>query len=236
MIKKELHTFFASPIGYLVIALFLVFNGLFLFVLKTDFNILNAGFADLNPFFYLTPWVFLFLIPAVTMRTFSDEIQTGTIEILKTKPISNWQIVLGKYFGSYFLILIALLPTIIYFITVYKLGNPIGNIDVASTIGSYIGLLLLAGAFVAIGIFCSTLSSNQIVSFLLAVVLSFTFYYLFEIIAESFPFNAYFIQKIGMYEHYQNLSKGLIETKDIIYFISVIVFFLFLTKIRVDKI
>ncbi len=236
MIKKELHTFFASPIGYLVIALFLVFNGLFLFVLKTDFNILNAGFADLNPFFYLTPWVFLFLIPAVTMRTFSDEIQTGTIEILKTKPISNRQIVLGKYFGSYFLILIALLPTIIYFITVYKLGNPIGNIDVASTIGSYIGLLLLAGAFVAIGIFCSTLSSNQIVSFLLAVVLSFTFYYLFEIIAESFPFNAYFIQKIGMYEHYQNLSKGLIETKDIIYFISVIVFFLFLTKMRVDKI
>ena len=236
MIKKELHTFFASPIGYLVIALFLIFNGLFLFVLKTDFNILNAGFADLDPFFYLTPWVFMFLIPAVTMRTFSDEIQTGTIEILKTKPISNIQIVLGKYFGSYFLILIALLPTIIYFITVYKLGNPIGNIDVASTIGSYIGLLFLASAFVAIGVFCSTLSSNQIVSFLLALVFSFIFYYFFEIIAGSFPFNAVFIKKIGMYEHYQNLSRGLIETKDIIYFVSVIVFFLFLTKIRVDKI
>lgn len=236
MIKKELHTFFASPIGYLVIALFLIFNGLFLFVLKTDFNIFNAGFADLDSFFYLTPWVFLFLIPAVTMRSFSDEIQTGTIEQLKTKPITNWQIVLGKYFGSYILILIALLPTVIYFVTIYKLGNPTGNIDIASTIGSYIGLLLLAGAFVAIGIFCSTLSANQIVAFLLAIVLSFIFYYLFEIVADSFPFNAYFIKKIGMYEHYQNLSKGLIETKDVVYFLSLITFFLFLTKSRVDKI
>ena len=236
MIKKELHTFFASPIGYLVIALFLLFNGLFLFVFKTDFNILNAGFADLNPFFYLVPWVFIFLIPAVTMRTFSDEIQSGTIEILKTKPITNWQIVLGKYFGSLLLILIALLPTLIYFIAVYKLGNPIGNIDVASTIGSYLGLLLLAGAFVAIGVFSSTFSANQIVSFLVAVVVSFIFYYLPEIVAASFPFNGYFIQKLGMYQHYQSLSKGLLELKDVIYFLSVIVFFLFLTKSRVDSI
>jgi ABC-2 type transport system permease protein len=236
MIKKELHTFFASPIGYLVVALFLLFNGLFLFVLKTDFNILNSGFADLYPFFYLAPWVFLFLIPAVTMRSFSDEIQSGTIEILKTKPVTNWQIVKGKYLGSYILILISLLPTLVYFFTIYKLGNPIGNVDIASTIGSYIGLLLLAGAFVAIGVFSSTLSSNQIVSFLIAVVLSFVFYFLFEITAESFPFNAYFIQKLGMFQHYQSLSKGLIKLNDIVYFLSVIAFFLYLTKIRVDKI
>jgi ABC-2 type transport system permease protein len=236
MIKKELHTFFASPIGYLVVALFLLFNGFFLFVLKTDFNILNSGFSDLYPFFYLAPWVFLFLIPAVTMRSFSDEIQSGTIEILKTKPVTNWQIVKGKYLGSYMLILISLLPTLAYFFTIYKLGNPIGNVDIASTIGSYIGLLLLAGAFVAIGVFSSTLSSNQIVSFLTAVVLSFVFYFLFEIVAESFPFNAYFIQKLGMFQHYQSLSKGLIKLNDIVYFLSIIAFFLYLTKIRVDKI
>ena len=236
MIKKEIHTFFASPIGYLVIALFLLLNSLFLFVFKTDFNILNAGFADLNPFFYLVPWIFIFLIPAVTMRTFSDEIQAGTIEILKTKPITNRQIIFAKYIGSLLLIIIALIPTFIYFFTVYKLGNPIGNIDIASTIGSYLGLFLLAGAFVAIGVFSSTFSANQIVSFLLGVTLSFILYFLFDILAESFPFNAYFIQKLGMYQHYQNLSKGLIELKDIIYFLSIIAFFLYLTKIRVDKI
>jgi len=236
MIKKELHTFFASPIGYLVIALFLLLNSLFLFVFKTDFNILNAGFADLNPFFYLVPWIFIFLIPAVTMRSFSDEIQAGTIEILKTKPISNWQIVKAKYSGAFLLIIFALIPTLLYFLTVFKLGNPIGNIDIASTIGSYIGLLLLAGSFVAIGVFSSTLSSSQIVAFLIAVTISFILYYLFEILAESFPFKAYFIQKLGMYAHYQNLSKGLIQIKDVVYFLSVIAFFLYLTKLRVDKI
>lgn len=236
MIKKEIHTFFATPIGYLVIALFLLLNSLFLFVFKTDFNIFNAGFADLNSFFYLTPWIFVFLIPAITMSTFSNEIQAGTIEILKTKPITNWQIVFAKFFGAFLLVVIALIPTVLYFITVYQLGHPIGNIDIASTIGSYLGLLLLAGAFVAIGLFCSTLSSNQIVAFIVAVSLSFLFYYFFEILSESFPFKAYFIQKLGMYQHYQNLSKGLIEIKDIIYFLSVIAFFLYLTKIKVDKI
>ncbi len=236
MIKKELFTFFSSPIGYLVIALFLLFNGLFLFVFKTDFNILNSGFADLMPFFYLVPWIFIFLIPAITMRSFSGEIQDGTIEILKTKPITNNQIVLGKYFGAFLLIVIALVFTLIYWFTVYQLGNPIGNIDMAGTFGSYLGLLLLAGAFTAIGLFSSTFSGNQIVSFLLGVVLSFIFYYLFEIIAESFPFDAYFIQKLGMYQHYQSLSKGLIQLSDVVYFLSVIIFFLYLTKIRLSKI
>ena len=134
------------------------------------------------------------------------------------------------------LIIFALIPTFIYFFTVYKLGNPVGNIDIASTVGSYLGLFLLAGAFVAIGVFSSTFSANQIVSFLLGVTLSFILYFLFDILAESFPFNAYFIQKLGMYQHYQNLSKGLIELKDIIYFLSIIAFFLYLTKIKVDKI
>ena len=232
MIKKELQTFFATPIGYLVIALFLLFNALFLFVFKTDFNILNAGFADLNAFFYLTPWIFIFLISAITMRSFSDEIQAGTIEILKTKPISNWQIVLSKYLGSLLLICIALIPTLIYYFTVYKLGNPVGNIEFATTFGSYIGLLFLAAAFVAIGLFSSTFSNNQIVSFLISVCISFVLYYLFELIAN----NNITVQNIGMHQHFQNISKGVIDTRDVIYFISISVFFLILTKIRVERI
>ncbi len=144
ILKKEFNSFFASPIAYLVIGVFLLINGLFLFIFKDDFNILNAGFADLNPFFYLTPWVFIFLIPAITMKSFADEFNNGTIELLKTKPISNWQIVLGKFWAALLLVVIALLPTITYVYTVYQLGNPIGNIDFGATIGSYIGLLFLA--------------------------------------------------------------------------------------------
>lgn len=236
MIKKELHTFFSSPIGYLVIALFVILNGLFLFVFETNFNILNAGFADLNSFFYLTPWLFIFLIPAITMRSFSDEIYTGTIEILKTKPISDLKITLGKYFGALILICIALIPTLIYVFSVYKLGNPIGNIDFASTLGSYIGILFLASAFVAIGLFTSTLAKNQIVAFLSAAFISFIVYYGFEFIASSTSSNTYLIQNFGMHVHFQNLSRGLIDTRDIIYFVSVTIFFLELTHMRLKKI
>ncbi|MCF6350560.1 MAG: gliding motility-associated ABC transporter permease subunit GldF [Flavobacteriaceae bacterium] len=232
MIKKELQIFFATPIGYLVIALFLVFNSLFLFVFKTDFNILNAGFADLNAFFYLTPWTFIFIISAITMRSFSDEIQTGTIEILKTKPITNWQIIFGKYVASLILICIALVPTLIYFFTVYKLGNPIGNIDFASTLGSYIGLLFLASAFITIGLFSSTFSNNQIVSFLIANCISFALYYVFELLGTS----NITIRKLGMHQHFQNISKGIIDTRDLIYFLSITIFFFLMTKIRVEKI
>lgn len=231
MIKKELHTFFSTPIGYLVIALFLLFNGLFLFVFRTEFNILNAGFSDLNAFFYLTPWIFIFLIPAITMRSFSDEIQAGTIEILKTKPISNWQIVMGKYFGSLLLILIALVPSLIYYFTIYQLGNPVGNIEFSTTFGSYIGLLFLVATFVAIGLFSSTFSNNQIVSFLIAVSISFVLYYVFELISN----NNQNVQNMGMYQHFQNIGKGIIDTRDIIYFLSVTLFFLILTKMRVER-
>lgn len=231
MIKKELYTFFSTPIGYLVIALFLLFNGLFLFVFKTDFNILNAGFSDLNAFFYLTPWIFIFLIPAITMRSFSDEIQTGTIEILKTKPISNWKIVIGKHIGSFLLILIALVPSLIYYFTIYKLGNPVGNIEFSTTFGSYIGLLFLATSFISIGLFSSTFSNNQIVSFLIAVCISFVLYYVFELIAD----NNITIQNMGMHQHFQNISKGIIDTRDVIYFVSISMFFLILTKIRVER-
>ncbi len=235
ILKKEFNTFFASPIGYLVIAVFLLINGLFLWVFKGDFNILHAGFSDLTSFFYLAPWFFIFLIPAITMRSFSDEIRLGTIEILKTKPLSNWQIVLGKYLGAFLLIILALIPTLTYVYTIDQLGNPTGYLDLGSILGSYLGLLFLSAAFTAIGLFTSTLSNNQIVAFIAGVVLSFLMYYGFEAIAELNIFKNVNIQNIGMKEHFKSISKGVIDTKDILYFASVTFFFLFLTKTNFDK-
>jgi len=233
ILKKELNSFFSSPIGYLVIAIFLLINGLFLWVFKGDFNILYAGFADLNSLFFITPWVFLFLIPAITMRSFSDEYRLGTIEILKTKPLTDWHIVIGKYLGALILIILALIPTLIYVYSINKLGNPAGNIDVGSTIGSYIGLLFLASAYIAIGLFTSTFSNNQIVAFILAVIISFFMYYGFQAIADLDIING--IQNLGMKEHFNSISRGVIDTRDLIYFISVSFFFLFLTKLKLNQ-
>lgn len=233
ILKKELNAFFASPIGYLVIAVFLLINGLFLWVFEEEFNILNAGFADLNAFFFIAPWFFLFLIPAITMRSFSDEIRLGTIEILKTKPLTDWQIVMGKYLGSFILILLALIPTFIYVFSILKLGNPVGNLDSGSTIGSYIGLLFLASAYTAIGLFTSTFSKNQIVSFILAVIISFFMYYGFEALANLNIVNG--IQNFGMKEHFDSMSRGIIDTRDLVYFVSTTIFFLFLTKLKLEQ-
>ena len=234
ILKKEFNSFFASPIAYLVIVVFLLINGLFLWVFKDDFNILNAGFADLNPFFFLAPWVFLFLIPAITMKSFADELNSGTIELLKTKPISDWQIVLGKFWASLLLVIVALIPTLTYVYTIYSLGNPVGNIDFGSTIGSYIGLLFLASTYTAIGLFTSTLSKNQIVAFILGVFITFILYYGFDAISNSLE-NDLTIKKIGINEHFKSISRGVIDTRDIIYFLSVTIFFLFITKTRLEN-
>ena len=234
ILKKEFNSFFASPIAYLVIGVFLLINGLFLWVFKDEFNILNAGFADLNSFFFLAPWVFLFLIPAITMKSFADEFSSGTIELLKTKPISDWQIVLGKFWASLLLVVVALIPTLTYVYTVYQLGNPVGNIDFGSTIGSYIGLLFLAATYTAIGLFTSTLSKNQIVAFILGVFITFFLYYGFDAISTSLG-NELTIKKMGINEHFRSISRGVIDTRDIVYFLSVTVFFLFITKMRLDN-
>ena len=233
ILKKEINSFFASPIGYLVIAIFLVLNGLFLWLFKGEFNILDYGFADLSPFFLLAPWILIFLIPAVTMRSFSDEKKQGTLELLLTKPISHLHIVLGKYFGAFILILIALLPTLLYVYTVYQLGNPVGNLDLGSTIGSYFGLLFLVAAYNAIGIFASTISDNQIVAFITAVFICFVFYIGFEGLAEFTSSN--FLDQLGMSVHYKSMSRGVLDTRDIIYFLSITVFFLMLTKLNISK-
>lgn len=231
--KKEFNTFFASPIGYLVIGVFLLINGLFLWVFKGDFNILNAGFADLNAFFFIAPWFLLFLIPAITMRSFSDEYRLGTIEILQTKPLSDPQIVMGKFLGALALIFIALLPTLVYIFTLVKLGNPPGNLDVGSTAGSYFGLILLASAYTAIGLFTSTLSNNQIVTFLIGAVLCFFMFYGFEALAGLYPSET--VRKLGMDYHFNSIGRGVVDTRDLVYFISVTLFFLYLTYVKLQR-
>ena len=233
ILKKEINSFFASPIGYLVIAVFLLLNGLFLWLFKGEFNILDYGFADLSSFFLLAPWILIFLIPAVTMRSFSDEKKQGTLELLLTKPISLTNIVLGKYFGALLLIVISLLPTLLYVYAVYELGNPIGNLDVGSTLGSYFGLLFLVTAYTAIGVFSSTLSDNQIVAFITSVFICFLFYIGFEGIADFTSSN--FIDQLGMSYHFKSMGRGVLDTRDIIYFLSVSAFFIVFTKLNLSK-
>ncbi|MBE7628821.1 gliding motility-associated ABC transporter permease subunit GldF [Tenacibaculum piscium] len=234
ILKKEITLFFSSPIAYLVIGIFLLINGLFLWVFKDNFNILHAGFADLYTFFYLSPWLFLFLIPAITMKSFSDEFQSGTIELLKTSPISDWQIILGKFLASLLLVCIALLPTLTYVYTIYQLGNPVGNLDIGSIIGAYFGLFFLASAYTAIGLYTSTFSKNQIVAFIASVFISFIFFYGFDAIATSLQgsldTSKYTLQQFGMQEHFKSMSRGVLDTRDIIYFISITFFFLLMTK------
>jgi ABC-2 type transport system permease protein len=229
IIFREIKSFFGSPIGYLVIAIFLVSNGLFLWVFEGDYNILNSGYADLTPFFTLAPWILIFLIPAVTMRSFSDEKKQGTLELLLTKPLSIWEIVNGKFLGSLLLIILAIIPTFIYVKVISNLGSPVGNIDMGSTIGSYFGLLFLVAAYSAIGIFTSTLSENQIVAFILSVFLCFFFYFGFEGIATLLPSAGGIISAFGMQDHFKSMSRGVIDTRDVIYFLSITVLFLSFT-------
>jgi len=236
ILKKELYSFFSSPIGYLVIAFYLIVNGLFLWVFNGEFNILHGGFADLNSYFFLAPWIFIFLIPAITMRSFSDEIAKGTLEILLTSPLTHWQIILGKFFGSLLLTIAAVLPTATYVYSVYLLGNPVGNIDLGTTAGSFIGLIFLAGMYTSIGIFLSSLSKNQIVAFLSAVFISFIFYYGFETLGSYELFGKFdeSIQQIGMRKHYSSIGRGILDSRDLLYFVSFTYFFLWLTKFNLQ--
>jgi len=236
ILKKEINTFFASPIGYLVIGVFLLLNGLFLWVFKGEFNILDNGISSLSPFFLLAPWILIFLVPAVTMRSFSDEKKQGTLELLVTKPLSHFQIVLGKYFGAFVLILMALTPTLLYVYTISQLGNPEGNFDMGSTIGSYFGLLFLIAAYTAIGVFASTLSDNQIVAFIIAVFICFFFYFGFEGLSNYYILDGLIqIENLGMASHYNSMSRGVIDTRDLVYFISITFAFLVFTKLRIQK-
>ncbi len=230
--KKELSNFFSSLIGYLTIAVFLVLTGLMLWVLKSDFNIMDYGYAGMDGLFLIGPFLYLFLIPAITMRTFAEERRGGTIEMLMTRPLSDWTIVWAKFLAAWMLVLISLLPTLVCYFSVVTLGDPVGNIDMGSVVGSYIGLLMLGGAFVAIGLFCSSLTNNQIIAFILAAVLCAAAYLGFESVYNMGLFGSgdLFIKRLGMMDHYESISRGVIDTRDVLYFISVIALFLMATR------
>ena len=233
LFKKEISNFLSSLIGIMVIVVFLLITGLFLWVFQSDFNLLTYGYANLDSLFILAPWVFLFLVPAVTMRSFAEENRTGTIEMLLTNPLSDWQIILAKFLASVALVLLALIPTGVYYFSVYRLGFPMGNLDSGSILGSYIGLFLLSASFVSIGIFCSAVTNNQILAFILSVFLCGFIYIGFEFIYSLSMFGsiALFIQRLGMAAHYSSISRGVVDTRDILYFLSVMALFLSTTKL-----
>ena len=237
LFRKEINNFLSSLIGIMVVVVFLLITGLFLWVFKSDFNITAYGYANLDSLFILAPWVFLFLVPAVTMRFFAEEKRTGTIEMLLTKPLSDWQIVCAKYLAGIALVLLALIPTLIYYISVSQLAMPVGNVDHGGIWGSYIGLFFLSSAFVSIGVFCSSITNNQILAFILSVFLCGFLFIGFEFIYSMSLFGKVdlFIQQLGMSAHYSSMSRGVIDTRDLIYFLSVIVLFLSLTKLTLSS-
>ncbi|HMB63580.1 MAG TPA: gliding motility-associated ABC transporter permease subunit GldF [Eudoraea sp.] len=235
--KREINSFFTSAAGYLVIGLFLVLNGLFLWVFKGPFNILDYGFADLSKFFLLAPWVFLFLIPAITMKSFAEEKKSGTIELLFIKPIPVWHTVMGKFLGTVTLALIAILPTLLYAYTVANLGSTVGNLDTGLVWGSYFGILFLIALYTAIGLFASALTDSQIVAFLLGLVLCFGLYYGFEALATLFPDGtaSLFVGNLGMKSHFEGIAAGVLDTRDLFYFLSLAAFFLYLTVVQTNN-
>ncbi len=237
--KKELITYFSSLIAYITLGIFLLVLGAFVWIFN-ETSILNYNYAGLNQLFVITPLVFAFLIPAITMRSFSEEKQNGTIEFLQTKPVTDFQIIFAKYLAAFTLVMLALIPTLIYVYSVYQLGSPKGNLDVGGTIGSYIGLLFLVAVFVAIGMFSSTITNNQIVAFVLGTFLCFFIYWAFYYISKMPMFVGSLddaIEKMGIAFHFESISRGVIDTRNIIYFISLIVFFLFasLSMLKINR-
>ncbi len=231
LFKKEILAFFGSISGYIVIAVFLLANGLFLWVFDNEMNVLNSGYASLEGMFELAPWIFLFLVPAVTMKMFSEEAKTGTLELLLTYPLSDIQIVVAKFLSSVVLILASLLPSLVYFFSVYALGDPVGNIDTGATWGSFIGLFFLATIYASIGIFASALTENQIISFIIALLLCFVFYTGFDSLSMVGIFKPFknIVVQLGINEHYRSMSRGVIDTRDIVYFALVAAIFIYAT-------
>lgn len=237
LFQKEVSGFFSNITGYLVIVIFLIANGMLIWIFPWSNNILDGGYSTLKPFFIIAPWVLLFLIPAISMRSFSQEKKDGTLELLFTRPISTLNIVLSKYLASLFLVIISLILTLPFYISVIFLGDPVGNIDHGATWGSYIGLLFLAASYVAIGIFASSLSDNIIVSFLTGVFFCAWMYVAFSFVGNLFPLGGIgnILLNLGMDVHFQSLSRGVIDSRDLIYFISVIIVFIMLTNLKLKS-
>ncbi len=233
---KEIRSFLSSLTGYMAIAVFITLIGLFMWVIPTESggsNILDNGFASIDPLFYIAPWVYLFLIPAITMRSFSEEKKTGTLELLLTRPLSDLQIVLAKYLASFSLVFFSLLPTLIYYYSVNQLGAPKGNIDTGGMWGSYIGLLFLGAGFASIGVFASAISDNQVIAFILALLLCFFVHLGFDFIANAGLFGKFdaVVKSIGINEHYVSMSRGVLDKRDVLYFLSLIAVFTLSTRL-----
>lgn len=234
VLSKEFNSFLNSLIAYVVIGVFLTGIGLLMWVFP-ETSVLDYGYADMETLFTLGPYVFIFLIPAITMRSFAEEVRGGTLELLITKPLSDWDIIVGKFFACFFLVLFSLLPTLIYYFSVYALGNPPGNIDTPGVVGSYIGLVLLGAVFCSIGIFASSITNNQIVSFIIGAFLCYLLFAGFESLSmmNVWSESTLFIKELGLLYHYDALSRGLIDSRNIIYFCSVIIGMLLVTRIVV---
>ena len=231
--KKELRQFFSSLTGYIAIIVFLLANGLVLFVFRD--NMLDYGYASLDQFFSFAPWILMFLISAITMRSFSEEFKTGTFEILQTRPLSSWQIVSGKFFGSLVVAAFALLPTLVYYYTINHLASTEG-IDSGAAAGSYLGLLLLAAIFTALGICISSFTTNSVVAFIISLIGCVLLYYGFTAISQLFGNGFdYYVEMIGIDFHYRSISKGVLDTRDIIYFFSLLLFLLLITRQNLQK-
>lgn len=237
---KEIRSFLNSLIGYLAIAVFVTLIGLFMWVIPSEgggLNVLDNGFSNIDPLFLVGPWVYLFLIPAITMRVFSEEKKSGTIELLLTRPLTEIQIVLAKYFAGLTLVAVSLLPTLVYYYSIHMLGVPKGNVDTGGMWGSYLGLLLLGAGFVSIGVFASSLADNQVVAFIIAMLLCFFAYSGFDFVASTgfFGSNEALVKNLGFANHYQALSRGVVDTRDLFYFLSVIVIFNHLTRLVLES-
>ena len=227
---KEFNSFLNSLIGYLVVGVFLVAMGLLMWVFP-DSSVLNYGYADMDTIFSFGPYVFIFLVPAITMRSLAEEKKLCTLELLMTKPLTERDIVLGKFFASLLLLIFALVPTVIFYLTIYQLGNPEGNVDTPGVIGSYIGMIFLGGVFCAIGIFASSITPNQIISFIVAAFLCFVIYLGFDSAAALFGQGALLVKQFGILYHYESMSRGLIDSRDLVYFLSVTTVMLLAAKI-----
>jgi ABC-2 type transport system permease protein len=240
LFKKEINSFFSSLTGYIVIIVFLLVNSFFLWIFPNTsgaFNIIDSGYANLDGLFILAPFIFLFLVPALTMRLFAEEKRSGTIELLLTRPVSDLKIILAKYFAGLILVMFSIIPSLIYFISVYLMANPVGNIDTGGIWGSYIGLFFLAAVYVSIGIFASSFTENQIISFIIAMLICFFAFMGFDSISTIDivkPID-FMIINLGINEHYKSISRGVIDTRDIIYFLSVISIFIFFTKLVLES-
>lgn len=237
LLRKEINSFFSTIVGYIVIMVFLTANSLFLWIFPGELNVLESGYATIDTLFIIAPWVFLFLVPAVTMRMFSEERKTGTIELLLTRPLSDLQIISAKFLAGLILVLFSLLPCLVYFISVYLLGNPVGNIDTGGTWGSFIGLFFLAGIYISIGIFASSMTDNQIIAFILSLILCFFFFIGFESLSSIPIFQSidHVIVNLGINEHYKSMSRGVIDSRDMVYFTIVVVLFLVFTKMSMQS-